>query len=194
MISSKRKDLTFKESAMMSPRTVAQMLQVFRLFRDNHASGIPLHKAYHEAVRTVARDHGVTYQTIGDACRRRLGLDEINELYMRLAAWLRGDANPLVDQLKRNSVTRAHADIDRFFSSGESSSMPMEEEASMPSSVDESEAFSFRLPPSEAQKLRALAELEGVSPGELIARDVSAAVRERMIALARRILKNSVGP
>ena len=40
---------------MMTPSTVQQLLQVFRLFRDNHAGGMALNRSYQEAVRTVAQ-------------------------------------------------------------------------------------------------------------------------------------------
>ena len=91
---------------MMTPKTVEQLLQVFRLFRDNHASGKPLHTSYHDAVREVARLNSVTYQTIGDGCRRRLRLKDINELYELLAAWVKGDSRGLVQQLKQRLKDR----------------------------------------------------------------------------------------
>src|SRR5688572_19600734 len=106
---------------MMTVKTVQQLLQVFRLFRDNHASGKPLHRSYHDAVRDVARLHSVTYQTIGDGCRRRLRLKDIGELYELLAAWVKGDPHGLIQQLKQNSDLSTHAEIDQFFADMSSS-------------------------------------------------------------------------
>lgn len=174
---------------MMTPRTVQQLLQVFRHFRDNHTSGISLHRSYNAAVRTVAKNHDVTYQTIGDGCRRRLRLTEINELYELLDAWVNGNPSGLVRQLKDNSDPAAHADIEQFFSSGPSSTIDTKKSSLKTPLREDSETFSFRLPAPDARMLKALAELEGVSVGELTAREVATAVRDRMTVVARRIMK-----
>jgi hypothetical protein len=178
---------------MMTSHTVQQLLQVFRHFRENHASGMSLHRSYSAGVRAVAKEHAVTYQTIGDGCRRRLRLTEINQLYELLAAWVKGDPRGLVRQLKENSDPVAGADIDQFFASGDGPSSPVE--TRKPSlkapSREESETFSFRLPAPDARMLKALAELEGVSVGELTAREVAVAVRDRITAVARGIVKNA---
>lgn len=176
---------------MMKPHTVQQLLQVFHNFRDNHSSGMPLHRSYHEAVRVVADSHSVTYQTIGDGCRRRLRLNDINELYELLAAWVKGDPRSLVRQLKESSDPSAHADIDQFFSGAQPAPAENRKASLKTSSHDESETLSFRLPAHDARMLRALAELEGVSVGELTARVVSEAARDRMTAVARGIIKKA---
>ena len=178
---------------MMTPHTVQQLLQVFRLFRENHAGGMPLHRSYPEAVRTVAKNYSVTYQTIGDGCRRRLELSNINELYEMLSAWVGGEPRALLHQLKEHSDPAAHADIDRFFSGGGGPSPHVETKKPSPKapSREESETFSFRLPAPDARMLKALAELEGVSVGELTAREVTVVVRARMTVVARGIMKNA---
>lgn len=174
---------------MMTPSTVQQLLQVFRLFRDNHAGGMALHRSYHEAVRTVARNHSVTYQTIGDGCRRRLELGNINDLYEILSAWVRGDPRGLIHQLKDHSDPVAHSEIDKFFSATNLNALPQPKASVMVASTDEPETVSFRLRPRDARILRALAELEGVSVGELTAQVVSAAVQERMKIVARGLIE-----
>jgi len=174
---------------MMTPSTVQQLLQVFRLFRDNHAGGMPLPRSYHEAVRTVARNYSVTYQTIGDGCRRRLALNNINELYEILSAWVRGEPRALIHQLKEHSDTAAHSEIDKFFATAEPTALPGPKPSVMGAPKDEPETVSFRLQVRDARMLRALAELEGVSVGELTARVVSATVRERMKVVARELIK-----
>jgi len=176
---------------MITSQTVQQLLQVFRNFRDNHASGMPLHRSYREAVHTVADAHSVTYQTIGDGCRRRLRLNDIGELYELLASWVKGDSRGLVRQLKENSDPSVHAEIDQFFSGAQSALTENKKASSKISSHDESETFSFRLPARDARMLKALAELEGVSVGELTARVVSEAVRDRMTVVARSIVKSA---
>lgn len=176
---------------MMTPQTVQQLLSVFRWFRDNHKSGMPLHSAYHEAVRTVADAHSITYQTVGDGCRRRLGLVDIRELYELLAAWTKGDSRALASQLKENSDPSSHDEIERFFSGGNAA--PAETRRALPKgpSNGETEVFHFRLPDRDARMLKALAELEGVSASELIGHTISVAVRDRMAVVARGIIKNA---
>jgi hypothetical protein len=176
---------------MMTPGTVQQLLHVFRYFRDNHASGMSLHRSYHAGVRAVAKDHGVTYQTIGDGCRRRLRLNEINELYVLLATWVKGDPRGLVRQLKDNSDPAAHTEIDQFFSGRSPSPVEAKKPSPKIPSSEDSETFSFRLPAPDARMLKALAELEGVSVSELTAREVAAAVRDRMTVVARGIMKKT---
>ena len=173
---------------MMTPHTVQQLLQVFRLFRENHAGGMPLNHSYHEAVRTVAEKYSVTYQTIGDGCRRRLELTNINELYEMLSAWVRGEPGALRNQLKRHSDPTSHSEIDKFFSISEPTTSPKPKLSVTSAAKDEPETVSFRLHARDARLLRALAELEGASVGELTARVVSAAVCERMKVVARELI------
>jgi len=179
---------------MMTSSTVQQLLQVFRLFRDNHAGGMPLHRSYHEAVHTVARDHSVTYQTIGDGCRRRLELNNINELYEILSAWVRGEPHALIHQLKEHCDPAAHSEIDKFFSTTRPTAFSKTTPSVMGAPKDEPETVSFRLQARDARMLRALAELEGLSVGELTARVVSAAVRERMKVVARGLIEERPAP
>lgn len=170
---------------MLTTHTVQQLLQVFRLFKVNHAAGMPLHHSYHDAVRKVAEDHSVTYQTIGDGCRRRLELTSINKLYEMLTAWVHGEPSHLLHQLKEHADPAAHPEIDKFFLATESISSTKPGLSVMPAARDESETVSFRLKAHDARALRALAELEGISVGEITGRIVVSAVRDRMKIVAR---------
>lgn len=176
---------------MMTPQTIQQLLQVFRSFRDNHKSGMPLHRAYQEGVRSVADAHSITYQTVGDGCRRRLGLNDIGQLYELLAAWVKGDPRGLVRQLKENSDPSAHAEIEQFFAGGDAAPVEIRKASPKSPSTDETEVFQFRLPARDARMLKALAELEGVSASDLISNTISAAVRDRMAVVARGIIRNA---
>ncbi len=173
---------------MLSAQTVQQLIQVLRNFRENHGSGMPLHRSYQEAVRAVAKAHSVTYQNIGDGCRRRLRLNDINEFYELLAAWVKGDSRDLMRQLKENSKPSTHIEIERFFSGVQPAST---ERKKATASHSQTEPFSFRLSERDGRMLKALAELEGISVSELTASVVSSAVRNRMKAVARVIVKNA---
>jgi hypothetical protein len=175
--------------SQMTPHTIQQLLQVFRLFWENHTGGMPLHHSYHEAVRTVAKDHSVTYQTIGDGCRRRLGLTNINDLHEMLSAWVRGEPSALLHQLQRHSDPAIHSEIDKFFSTTTLTVSTKLKPSVMSAPRDESETVSFRLKARDARSLRALAALEGIPVGEFTARVVSLAVQEQMEVVAHRFIK-----
>lgn len=163
---------------MMNGQSVEQILLVLRLFRERYAKGEPLRKSYQEAVREVSDRYSVKYQTIGDAFRRRLQLKSIDQLYALLDQWTKGDPDPLMNQLKASSDRSTHNDITRFFENAVSSSQVRYFAES--SSEDKVETFSINLREPDARKLRALAELEGVRPSEILNELVGPAVTERI--------------
>ena len=175
---------------MMGRQTVQQLLDVFRNFRDNHQSGMPLHRAYQKGVRTVADAYAITYQTVGDGCRRRLGLKKINELYGLLNAWAKGEPRGLMRQLIANSDPSSRVEIEQFFSARAGAEDETRKASPKGLSRDEAEIFQFRLPAPDSRFLKALAELQGISPSDLIAQTMSVAVRERMAAAARSFIQN----
>ena len=179
---------------MMRRQTVEQLLLVFRSFREGYAGGKPLHKAYQKAVRDVAGRHGVTYQTVGDGCRRRLKLKEIHELYALLARWMEGDSEPLATQLKAASDPSSHDDIAAFFRPSKAITAAAPGHTVASTSADRFDTFSFRLPQHDSRMLRALAEIEGVSPPELLSAMMGEVVAERMKHLARAMLHESEAP
>jgi predicted nucleotidyltransferase len=176
---------------MMKRQTVEQILLVFRLFREGYARGKPLHKAYQEAVREVADRHGVTYQTIGDGCRRRLMLGHIGELYALLGSWAEGDSEPLVAKLNEASDPSAHEDIAEFFTTSTNTTTAQHPGALPQTSGTKADVFSLRLSEQDARRVRALAEMEGISPSELLGRLVGSAVDEKMKRVAQAILRDA---
>jgi predicted nucleotidyltransferase len=172
---------------MMTSQSVDQVLRVLRLFRERYDNDEPLHKAYREGVREVARHHHVTYQTIGDGCRRRLKLDHIREFYDLLSLWVDGDPEPLRKRLKDACDPAAHDRIDEFFEPAktkEQGSVGRISDAVVP---NKSSTFSFQLSERDARMLRAVAEIEAVSPAELVRGIVGSAVAERMKQVAEAI-------
>ena len=176
---------------MMKPQTIEQLLLVFRLFRERHAGGEPLRRSYREAVREVADLHSVTYQTIGDGCRRRLQLNKIEELFDLLQQWVEGNPEPLAEKLKAASDYSAHDNIGAFFESSASSSKVTSRPVAPVISDGKLDSFSFRLPERDSRMLRALAEIEGISIPEMLGQLVRAAVAERMKSVAQRIIHDS---
>ena len=135
----------------------------------------------------------LTYQTIGDTCRRRLELTNVNELHDLLRAWVRGYPDALIRRIKERSDPVVHFEVDRFFTGGDGANWASDDSHREPVSHDELETFSFVLHESDGRLLRALAGHEGLSVGELTARLVSGAVRERMLAIARALIEEPAG-
>ncbi len=179
---------------MMKHQSVEQLLQVFGLFRKRYAGGEALQKSYRHAVREVAKLHGLTYQTIGDGCRRRLKLDDIRELYDLLQIWMDGRSEPLMEQLKSASNPATHDKIADFFGTSSSLTPTVSRRDPPANTQTKFTAFSFRLREKDARMLRALAEIEGVSPPELIGDLVGSAVAERMNRVAQAMLRDSQTP
>jgi len=131
------------------------------------------------AIRQIAKAYNVRYQTIGDGCRRRLGLQDISEFRKLVKGWIDGDGKDLIDVLKKHSYQQGHTFIDDFFRN-----YPKEIRENIPRPVktfnlEESRAtvFSFRLPNEEAKNLRALAALEEKPIPEWIASIVTEALK-----------------
>lgn len=176
---------------MMKHRSTLQVLRVLKAFRERFDHGRPLHRAYQEAVRDVAGQLGLTYQTLGDSCRRRLGLASINAFYKLLAHWTEGDPGPLAERLIAASEPAAHDDIRAFFATKPSRGSWQPARGVITDSGPMGERISIELPGAEARMLRALAELDNVAPTELLSRLARTTVRERMRQLARSILDHS---
>ena len=172
---------------MTTSQSVDQVLHVLRLFRERYDSGEPLHRAYREGVREVARHHHVTYQTIGDGCRRRLKLDDIRAFYDLLSHWVEGDPEPLRSQLKEACDPAAHDRIHEFFESANAKEQGIGGTLSAAGVPNKSSTVSFQLSERDARMLRALAEIEAVSPAELVRSIVGSAVAERMKRVAEAI-------
>jgi len=172
---------------MMNRKTVSQLIQVFDQFRINFINGVPLHKSYQDAVRKIADKYAITYQTIGDGCRRRLKLSDITQLHKLLEEWMQGNPEGLVSQLRQNSNPAAHPDIEAFFSDSVSSTAAVTADFSSLNPANSADTFSFRLLEADARLLRALAEIEGATPPQLVTQIVQKAVNKKMRKFAEKL-------
>lgn len=142
---------------MLKPTSVEQVLRVLELFRQNKRLGFGTAPACSRAIQQTAREHGVRYQTIGDGCRRRLGLTDMSVFHQLAEAWFVGDSKPLAAVLKSNSLRPSYARIDEFFSEKSSSAGAFNRSSTRD---EEFTTIQVTMPDQDVKKLRVLAALE----------------------------------
>jgi predicted DNA-binding protein len=102
---------------MLTQESLEKIFEVLSKIKVFHGNGYPLEKARHKATEEVARTYGITYQTIEDGYRRRLGLRNINEFQIMLDEWTKGDAKSLIGLLTTHTDKTSHMRIYEFFES-----------------------------------------------------------------------------
>ena len=164
----------------LEEKTIEQILAVLKEFRRNYTTNVSLDRSYRTAIKKVADLYDVRYQTIGDACRRRLSLADIKDFRTLLADWTNGNALKLINVLKGHTDSTYHEMILKFFQ--EHAFKPTNvSKVSTPDKVErEAEIISFRLTKEAARKMRALAELEGVSTGDWIAKMLNEVINQKL--------------
>ena len=156
-------------------KTVEQILKVIAIAAQNFNQGDDIDHSYQHAVNQVSKEYDVTYQTIGDACRRRLGLDHIGDFKAILKAALEGNSIDLRNLILSKTPTSYHNRINEFFSnlkSGGDITKPQDSETYV--------NYTIQLKKSDSNVLSALAELLGGKPEEILAEVAVGAVKDRM--------------
>lgn len=101
---------------MFRARTVReQILPVLSTAREYVDRGHPVPEACQIAINARHEEIGLTYQTIEDGCRRRLGLRHVGEFHRMVATWIEEGCGDLKNLLLRRSEASAHSDIRVFF-------------------------------------------------------------------------------
>jgi hypothetical protein len=155
--------------------TVEQILKVVEAAAQSFKQGERIDRAYHRAVSRVSQEYGVAYQTIGDACRRRLGLDNVSDFKEMLRSALEGDPTDLQNLLLRKTSPSYHEKINSFFSN-----LKKGELVSKPRSSDAVVSYTIHLKKNDSDVLRALAELLGDKPEKILSEVAVDAIKERM--------------
>ena len=166
----------------MTQNTIKQILEVLHYVKDFYSKGYSVPKSYQRAVNIVAENYEVTYQTIGDGCRRRLELNDINELFHQLELWLKGDPSEIKETIKNNTNTENHKIVDRFFETEIKDNLG-------PVTVTDKkdEILTVRIPIKNAKFLRALSEIDGVKVSDIVTDIINEYVKKRMLQLATEI-------
>ena len=124
----------------------------------HRSRGLPQQKAIQRAIKDTAREYELTYQTIEDGCRRRLGLVELGQFIEMVDHWIRGDSTQLAACLSSHTRGADKSVIDLFFYIGEK---PGEH------GLGATALTSYKLDEVREKKLAALHQLEGTPKQEL---------------------------
>jgi hypothetical protein len=160
---------------MLKPKSVDQFFDVLTKFKTEYAKGYPVAKAYQGAVEEIRKKYSVAYQTIGDLCRRRLGLRTIEDFYGLLEKWVVGDTEPLISVLMNNTKEYSHSKIFDYFK--EIGGKPEKQKAN--SFVAKPEAFNLSLEHETAKKLKVLSLMEENNSSVWLSNAVSEIVEQR---------------
>ena len=171
---------------MLEPNSVDQVLRVLDLFRQNKRLGFDTVAACSRAIQQVAKEAGVRYQTIGDGCRRRLGLVDMTEFHRLAEEWLSGDDTRLVAVLKRNSSPAAASKIGAFFNAARGATKvagasPLPAKTRVETRPIHS-PVNLTVDDADARMLRVVAQLEGRDPAVVALDLLRVGMRDRLRA------------
>lgn len=172
------------EEVVMRQETLEQILKVISVAAERNSLGDGIDHSYQYGVSRVSKEYGVAYQTIGDACRRRLGLDHVGEFKTMLKASLEGDSSKLRDVLLRNSPQFYHSRIDDFFSKPTNGGVTIKTEAKQP---DTFVTYTVQLRKSDSDVLIALSHLLDGQPEEVLVTVAVEALKDRMKKAVNRL-------
>ena len=161
----------------MRQETLEQILKVISLAAQRYSIGDGVDRSYQYGVNRVSQEYKIAYQTIGDACRRRLGLDHVGEFKTMLKGCLDGDPSQLRDVLMRKTSRFYHDKINDFFSKLINVETTTEIKAKKP---DTFVPYTVQLKKSDSDILKALAQLLSSEPEEILADVAVEAIKDRM--------------
>jgi DNA polymerase elongation subunit (family B) len=161
----------------MRQETLEQILKVVSVAAQRYRVGDGIDHSYQYGVSRVSEEYEVAYQTIGDACRRRLGLDHVGEFKTMLKASFEGDTNKLRDVLLSKTSRFYHDRIKDFFSTLTNNRATTEAKEKEP---DTFVTYTVKLRKRDSDVLMALAQLSGGQPEEILVDASVEAIKDRM--------------
>ncbi|MGO9175534.1 MAG: hypothetical protein ACLPT6_10960 [Desulfobaccales bacterium] len=100
---------------MLTQESLDKILEVLEKINVFYGNGYRLEEARHKATKEVSIKYDITYQTIEDGYRRRLGLRNIHEFQIMLEEWMKGDPKSLINILTIHTDNINHMRIHEFF-------------------------------------------------------------------------------
>ncbi|MEN8261875.1 MAG: hypothetical protein ABFR82_00215 [Nitrospirota bacterium] len=160
----------------MRQGTLDQIMKVISVAAQRYSLGDGIDRSYQYGVSRVSQECAVAYQTIGDACARRLDLD-VGEFKTMLKASLEGDTNELCNKLLSKTSSFYHDRINDFFSKLTSNSATSD---STPEKLDTYVTYTVRLRKGDSDVLRALAHLLDSKPEEVLVKVAVDVLKDQM--------------
>ena len=161
----------------MELKTLEQILKVISLAANHYTSGNGIDRSYQYGVNRVSQEYGIAYQTVGDACRRRLGLDDISEFKRLLEVALQGDTSQLRDVLIHKTSRFYHDRVNEFFSKLRNGATTIQTKAKEPEAFV---VYTVKLRKADSDVLRALSQLLGGEPEQILVDVAVDAIKDRM--------------
>lgn len=174
----------------LQSNTIGQLLGVLTNFKQNYAYLKNLNDAYQKAIQQVANKHKVTYQTIGDLCRRRLGLRDITEFQNLLKAWVSGDDKPLIEVIIKCCYVSDHKQIEEFFSKNVITSYSQNEINQKELTSKKYIELMLSLDSALYNKIQILAQLENSSINIFISKTLTEIVEVKSKELINKLISN----
>ena len=168
----------------MRQETLEQILKVISVAAQRYRLGDGIDHSYQYGVSRVSQEYEIAYQTIGDACRRRLGLDHVGEFKTMLKASFEGDTNKLRDVLFSKTSRFYHDRINDFFSKLTNGGAITE---AVPKKLDTFVTYNVQLQKGDSDVLMALAHLLGSQPEEVLVKVAVEAIKDRMKRVANKL-------
>jgi hypothetical protein len=100
---------------MLTQESLDKIFEILEKIKLFYGNGYSLEEARHKATKEVAKKYGITYQTMEDGYRRRLGLRNIHEFHIILEEWIKEDAKSLISLLETHTDITNHMRIHKFF-------------------------------------------------------------------------------
>jgi len=153
-------------------RTVDQILEVIEISKTRYLSGSTITSSINVGIKEVAKSYQTSYQTIGDACRKRLGFNDIEEFKNVLLEYFSGNPTKIISVLKEHTDHELHDKINHFFRDCNIRQIISYENKRKNISRQNSEVFTFRLDSETSNKLKLLVTYKGMSLSEWVSNTV----------------------
>lgn len=176
---------------MLTHKTLKIIFAVLLHLRKNYVGGLPLTKAYRMAVREVASENQIFYQTVADGCCRRIQLNRDGFLDL-VRDWLGDDPKRLMDHIKRYVHQKDHQLVDDYFKElAKPARMVGDERHASIDGVESvykstpagpsTEIMSFRISRKIAQQIKLMADMVSKSAPEWLAEVVEQTVEAKYV-------------
>jgi hypothetical protein len=153
--------------------TVDQILEVIEISKTRYLSGASITSSINVGIKEVAKSYQTTYQTIGDACRKRLGFNDIEGFKNALLECFDGNPTKIISVLKEHTDPELHVKITNyFFRDCDIHQILPDQNKHAIISQQNSEVFTFRLDSETSKTLKMLMSYKGVSVSEWVSNTV----------------------